>query len=76
MPVAYQSRAVTEPQREVARRSCDGGTVGTSYIQFSSRLSAGRGLLQGLVSTPTRRGPTFVCAKVGKTHLGLRPKTP
>ena len=36
----------------------------------------GAGLLQGLVSTPTRRGPTFVCAKVGKTHLGLRPKTP
>ena len=31
MPVAYQSRAVTEPQREVARRSRDGGIDGTSY---------------------------------------------
>ena len=31
MPVAYQSRAVTKPQREVARRSRDGGIDGTSY---------------------------------------------
>ena len=31
MPVAYQSRAVTEPQREVARRSRDGGIAGTNY---------------------------------------------
>ena len=31
MPVVYQSRAVTEPQREVARRSRDGGVAGTNY---------------------------------------------
>ena len=26
---------------------------------------------KGVVSTPSRRGPTFVRAKVGKTRLGL-----
>jgi len=31
VPVVYQSRAVTEPQREVARRSRDGGVAGTNY---------------------------------------------
>ena len=31
MPVAYQSRAVTEPQREMARRSRDGGIVGIKF---------------------------------------------
>jgi len=31
MLVVYQSRAVTEPQREVARRSRDGGVAGTNY---------------------------------------------
>jgi len=31
MPVVYQSRAVTEPQREVARRNRDGGVAGTNY---------------------------------------------
>ena len=36
--------------------------------QISSRLSAPWSLLHGLASTPTRRGPTFVCAR----HRGLR----
>ena len=36
----------------------------------------GAGLIKGLISTPTRRGLTFVRAKVSKTRLGLRPKTP
>ena len=31
MPVVYQSRAVTEPQREVARRSRDGGIVSIKF---------------------------------------------
>ena len=44
--------------------------------QVGSRLAAGRGLLDIKICMPTRRGPTFVCAKVGKTHLGLCPKTP
>ena len=42
----------------------------------SSRLSASRGHRRVTACTPTRRGPTFVCAKVGKTHLGLCPKIP
>nr|DAT56531.1 MAG TPA: hypothetical protein [Caudoviricetes sp.] len=33
-------------------------------------------LIKGLISTPTRRGPTFVRTKVGKIRLGRRPKTP
>ena len=41
-----------------------------------SRLSAGRCHRRVTAGTPARRGPTFVCAKVGKTHLGLCPKTP
>ena len=41
MPVAYQSRAVTEPQREMARRSRDGGIVYTNYALVSSRLPCG-----------------------------------
>ena len=31
MPVAYQSRAVTEPQREAVSRLADGGVAGTNY---------------------------------------------
>ena len=31
MPVVYQSRAVTEPQREVARRSRDGGIISIKF---------------------------------------------
>ena len=31
---------------------------------------------KGLIGTPTRRGLTFVRAKVSKTRLGLCPKTP
>ena len=38
--------------------------------------SGGASLLVILVCTPTRRGLTFVRAKVSKTRLGLRPKTP
>ena len=41
-----------------------------------SRLSASRSHRRVTAGTPTRRGPTFVCAKVDKTHLGLCPKTP
>ena len=36
----------------------------------------GASLIKGLISTPTRRGPTFVHTKVGKIRLGLCPKTP
>ena len=46
MPVAYQSRAVTEPQREVARRSRDGGIDGTSYGDSFISPSASWSLLQ------------------------------
>ena len=31
MPVAYQSRAVTEPQREAVSHKADGGIAGTNY---------------------------------------------
>ena len=41
-----------------------------------NRLTAGRALQEVLVCTPTRRGPTFVRTKVGKTRLGRCPKTP
>ena len=41
-----------------------------------SRLSASRSHRKVTVCTPRRRGPTFVRAKVGKTRLGLCPKTP
>ena len=50
-------------QREVARRSRDGGIVGTNYGIISSRLRRGGAFCKGIVSTPTRRGPTFVCAR-------------
>ena len=36
----------------------------------------GASLIKDLISTPTRRGPTFVRTKVGKIRLGLCPKTP
>ena len=36
----------------------------------------GASLIKGLISTPTRRGLTFVRAKVSKTRLGRCPKTP
>ena len=38
--------------------------------------NGGAGLLDIIVSTPTRRGPTFVRTKVGKIRLGRCPKTP
>ena len=38
--------------------------------------SGGASLIKDLISTPTRRGPTFVRTKVGKIRLGLCPKTP
>ena len=44
--------------------------------QDGNRLAAGRSLLQGLASTPRRRGVPFTCVKGTKTHLGLCPKTP
>ena len=42
--------------------------------QVGSRLAAGRSHRRVTACTPARRGPTFVCAKVGKTHLGHSPK--
>ena len=41
-----------------------------------NRLTAGRALQKVLICTPTRRGLTFVRAKVSKTRLGRCPKTP
>ena len=38
--------------------------------------SGGASLIKDLISTPTRRGPTFVRTKVGKIRLGRCPKTP
>ena len=38
--------------------------------------SGGESLLQILIGTPARRGPTFVRTKVGKIRLGRCPKTP
>ena len=38
--------------------------------------SGGASLIKGLISTPARRGPTFVRTKVGKIRLGRCPKTP
>ena len=40
------------------------------------RLKASRSHRRVTACTPRRRGPTFVRAKVGKTRLGLCPKTP
>ena len=40
-----------------------------NFGQVGGRLAAGRGLLQGVVSMPARRRPTFVRAKVGKRTL-------
>ena len=48
---------------------CRGGQIG-------SRLRRRGAFYKRIICMPTRRGPTFVCTKVGKTHLGLRPKTP
>ena len=44
--------------------------------QVCSRLSAPRSHRRVKACTARRRGPTFVRAKVGKTRLGLCPKTP
>ena len=54
-------------QRELsATRLTEGLTANIKAI-ISSRLSASRSLLQGLVSTPTRRGPPFAPPKGGKS---------
>ena len=60
MPVAYQSRAVTEPQREMARRSRDGGIVGTNYAKVFFRLRRREAYYKGIACTPARWGPTFL----------------
>ena len=44
--------------------------------QISSRLSASQSHRRVTAGTPTRRGLTFVRAKVSKTRLGRCPKTP
>ena len=44
--------------------------------RVGGRLAAVRRHRRVTAGTPTRRGPTFVRAKVGKTRLGLCPKTP
>ena len=48
---------MTEPQREVARRSRDGGIADTNYGLVSSRLSASRRFcrVQSLYGSPPRR---------------------
>ena len=63
MPVAYQSRAVTEPQREAVSRPADGGVVGTNYGLVSSRLSAARSHQRVTAGTPARRGGYFSVMK-------------
>ena len=44
--------------------------------RICDRLRRGGDFAGCKAGTPTRRGPTFVRAKVGKTRLGLCPKTP
>ena len=45
-------------------------------MKKSAITSGGESLLQILIGTPARRGPTFVRTKVGKIRLGRCPKTP
>ena len=45
-------------------------------MKKSAFTSGGASLIKDLISTPTRRGPTFVRTKVGKIRLGRCPKTP
>ena len=60
------------------------GFIGKQKLGFVVRIKGGfvvawrRGgaFCKGINCTPARRGPTFVRAKVGKTRLGLCPKTP
>ena len=54
----------------------DGGVDGTKHDLVSSRLSAGRSLLQRHSQYGYRRGGTFESPKVPKSDLGLRPKNP
>ena len=44
--------------------------------KFVGAFGVAEPFTKGITCTPTRRGPTFVRAKVGKTRLGLCPKTP
>ena len=50
--------------------------AGGAFVKKSVTTSGGASLIKGLISTPARRGLTFVRAKVSKTRLGLCPKTP
>ena len=50
--------------------------AGGVFVKKSVITSGGASLIKGLISTPTRRGLTFVRAKVSKTRLGRCPKTP
>ena len=45
-------------------------------MKKSAITSGDASVIKDLIGTPTRRGPTFVRTKVGKTRLGLCPKTP
>ncbi len=50
--------------------------AGGAFVKKIVVTFGGASLIKGLISTPTRRGLTFVRAKVSKTRLGLCPKTP
>ena len=53
-----------------------GGGLAGFREKACNRLTAGRAFNKVIDCTPTRRGLTFVRAKVSKTRLGRCPKTP
>ena len=69
MPKFHLAFGGAEPCARLGEHRCRGGQVG-------SRLRRRGDFVGCKASTPTRRGPTFVRAKVGKTRLGLCPKAP
>ena len=50
--------------------------AGGVFVKKSVTTSGGASLIKGLISTPARRGLTFVRAKGCKNGSGLRPKNP
>ena len=76
MPVAYQSRAVTEPQREVARRSRDGGVAGTNYGNSFISPVGGAKSPQGDSLYAYPAGGYFSMKKSNQKSLGENPETP
>ena len=73
MGVGLQSPAAGKSHRRVTACTPAGGEV---LVDGLWAPVGGASLLDIIVGTPTRRGPTFVRTKVGKTRLGRCPKTP